>query len=184
MKRIQHISVILVALLLCTTVAFCQEQTATTNQDGEYTLETGAKGTITKDGKPVAGATVTLVANPVPKIVKMFPENGAKNVDPNISQVYLTFDIPMGDGRAWASNNADGTALDHDEESGGVFWTADQLTCVAPVKLQPNKKYVVYLNIRPFIGFASVAGVPSEGLTYSFETGAGPLDAERRKELA
>ena len=119
----------------------------------------------------------------VPKIVKMFPENGAKNVDPNISQVYLTFDLPMGDGRAWASNTADGTALDHDPDQ-NVFWTADQLTCVAPVKLQPNKRYVVYLNIRPFIGFASLAGVPSAGLTYSFETGPEPLDPERRKELA
>ncbi|MCL2004693.1 MAG: hypothetical protein FWG73_00885, partial [Planctomycetaceae bacterium] len=103
----------------------------------------------------------------VPKIVKMFPKNGAKDVDPNISQVYLTFDIPMGNGRAWASNTADGTALDHDPDQ-TVFWTADGLTCVAPVKLQPNKRYVVYLNIRPFIGFASIAGVPSEGLTYSF----------------
>jgi len=121
--------------------------------------------------------------SPAPRIIKMFPENGAKNVDPNISQVYLTFDIPMGGGRAWASNNADGTALDHDPDQ-TVFWTADRLTCVAPVKLQPNKKYVVYLNIRPFIGFASLAGVPSAGLTYSFETGPGPLDPERRKELA
>jgi hypothetical protein len=119
----------------------------------------------------------------VPKIVRMFPENGAKNVDPNISQVYLTFDIPMGNGRAWASNNADGTALDHDPDT-SVFWTADKLTCVAPVKLLPNKRYVVYLNIRPFIGFASVDGVPSAGLTYSFETGSDPLDEERRKELA
>jgi DNA-binding beta-propeller fold protein YncE len=122
--------------------------------------------------------------NRVPKIVKMFPENGAANVDPNISQVYLTFDMPMGSGRAWASNTADGTALDHDPEGGGVFWTADQLTCVATVKLQPNKRYVVYLNIRTYIGFASVAGVPSAGLTYSFETGSGPLDPERRNELA
>jgi len=119
----------------------------------------------------------------VPKIVKMFPENGAKDVDPNISQVYLNFDIPMGSGRAWASNNADGTALDHDPDQ-AVFWTADGLTCVAPVKLQPNKRYVVYLNIRPFIGFASIAGVPSEGLTYSFETGSAPLDPQRREELA
>lgn len=119
----------------------------------------------------------------VPKIVKMFPENGATDVDPNIPQVFLTFDLPMGDGRAWASNTADGTALDHDPD-GPVFWTADLSTCVAPVKLKPNTKYVVYLNIRPFIGFASIAGTPAEGLKYSFETGPGPLDEDRRKELA
>lgn len=118
----------------------------------------------------------------VPKIVKMFPENNATKVDPNISQVYITFDIPMGSGRAWAHRN-DGTQLDHDPD-GPVFWTEDQLTSVAPVKLQPNKKYAVYLNIRPFIGFASLSGVPSEAVVYRFETGDGPLDEKKRTELA
>ena len=160
MKQIHHVlSAASVFLLLCVTQAFCQENPSSVPWEDEI------------DPKQV------------PKIVKMFPENGAKNVDPNISQVYLTFDLPMGDGRAWASNNADGTALEHDPDQ-PVFWTADQLTCVAPVKLQPNKKYVVYLNIRPFIGFASIASVPSAGLTYLFETGESPLDPERRKELA
>jgi hypothetical protein len=55
-------SVCLTALLGCITLAFCQEgkQSAVTNQDGEYTLN-GTKGTVTMDGKPVAGATVTLM---------------------------------------------------------------------------------------------------------------------------
>jgi len=95
----------------------------------------------------------------------------------------VQFDLPMGSGRAWASNTADGTALAHDPDE-PVFWTADQLTSVAPVKLQPNTRYVVYLNIRPFIGFASIYGTPAAGLTYSFTTGSGPIDAERRAELA
>jgi hypothetical protein len=122
-------------------------------------------------------------SNPdAPKIVKMFPENGAKNVDPNISQVYLTFDIPMGGGRAWAQRD-NNTALDIDEGN-PVFWTADKLTCVAPVVLKPNKKYEILLNFKPFIGFASLAGVPSEGVFYTFETGAGPIDSKKREELA
>ena len=200
MKPIDRIIGFTTAMLLCVALAFCQESNwhivTTTNQSGEFTLEMGhhpIKGTVMLDGKPIAGGVVTFTpsdalrdeieAARVPKIVKMFPENGAADVDPNISQVYLTFDMLMGNGRAWASNTADGTALAHDPD-GPVFWTADQMTCVAPVKLQPNTRYVVYLNIRPFIGFASLAGTPAEGLIYSFTTGSGPLDPERRQELA
>ncbi|MCL2743178.1 MAG: PDZ domain-containing protein [Planctomycetaceae bacterium] len=54
-------SVFTTALFLCVALAFCQEgKQATTNQAGEFTLETGVKGTVTMDGKPLAGATVTL----------------------------------------------------------------------------------------------------------------------------
>jgi hypothetical protein len=118
----------------------------------------------------------------IPKIVTMFPKNNAKNVDPNIPQVYLTFDIPMGNGRAWAQRD-NNTALDHDKEN-NIFWTADKLTCVAPVKLQPNKKYEILLNFKPFIGFASITGVPSEAVFYTFETGADAIDPKKREQLS
>ena len=155
MKHIDRIIGFTTASLLCVALVFCQEVL----WEKEFDVEQ------------------------VPKIVNMFPENGATDVDPNISQVSLTFDIPMGNGRAWASNTADGTALAHHPDS-PVFWTTDQMTCVAPVKLQPDTRYVVYLNIRPFIGFRSITGTPAEGVTYSFTTGSGPLDPERRQELA
>jgi hypothetical protein len=118
----------------------------------------------------------------VPKIVAMFPKNNATKVDPNIPQVYLTFDIPMGNGRAWAQRD-NNTALDYDKEN-SVFWTADQLTCVAPVRLQPNKKYEILLNFKPFIGFASITGVPSEAVFYTFETGANTIDPKKREQLS
>ncbi|MDR2756884.1 MAG: hypothetical protein LBC20_14390 [Planctomycetaceae bacterium] len=118
----------------------------------------------------------------IPKIVTMFPENNAKNVDPNIPQVYLTFDIPMGNGRAWAQRD-NNTALDHDEKN-EVFWTADKLTCVAPVRLQPNKKYEILLNFKPFIGFASLTGIPSKPVFYTFETGTNTIDPKKREQLS
>ena len=118
----------------------------------------------------------------VPKIIATFPENKAKNVDPNITQVYVTFDIPMGSGRAWAQRSNQ-TALDFDEEQ-QLFWTADRRTCVAPVKLKANKTYEILMNTPPFIGFASEAGVPSKQLIFTFKTGPGPVSASARAEYA
>jgi hypothetical protein len=122
------------------------------------------------------------VPKQVPKIIKMFPENGAKNVDPNISQVYLTFDVPMEKGHAWVRQN-DNTILDYDRDN-PIFWTTDKLTCVAPVVLKPNKKYEIQLNSKNFICFVSAEDVPLESVFYTFETGAGPIDSQKRKEIA
>ncbi len=119
-------------------------------------------------------------ADSVPKIIKMFPENNAEDVDPNISQVYLTFDRPMGGGMAWASQDNE-TALDSD---GKTFWTEDRRTCVMPVHLKADKTYVALLNCKPFIGFRSEEGVASESVFYTFSTGTGPVDEKKREELA
>ncbi len=116
----------------------------------------------------------------VPKIVNTFPKNKAKGVDPNITQVYITFDIPMGDGMAWAQRSNQ-TALDFDEEK-NVFWTTDKKTCVAPVRLMSGKTYETLMNFKPFIGFASEAGVPSEGFFYTFSTRKTQVSEESRKK--
>jgi hypothetical protein len=64
MKRVS-VSIFLTALLLCAAPAFCQQEgkpiTVVTNQDGQFTMATGAKGTVTLDGKPVVAAVVTFV---------------------------------------------------------------------------------------------------------------------------
>ena len=65
-------------------------------------------------------------AKVVPATIATFPVNKATNVDPNITQVYVTFDVPMGEGRAWAQRSNQ-TALDFDEDL-EMFWTADRRT--------------------------------------------------------
>ncbi|MCL2349422.1 MAG: M56 family metallopeptidase [Planctomycetaceae bacterium] len=118
----------------------------------------------------------------VPKIVNIFPKNKAKNVDPNITQVYVTFDIPMTEGMAWAQRS-DRTAIDS-EEGQRAFWTADKRTCVLPVKLTPEKTYEVLMNFKPFLGFYSEGGVPAKELFYTFATGRGPISQNARDKYA
>jgi len=58
------------------------------------------------------------------------------------------------------------------------------ISCVAPVKLKPNKTYEILMNFPPFIGFASEAGVPSRQFLFTFKTGRGPVTEDARAEHA
>ena len=68
-SRLWQCSALVVALLLCVTLAFCQEKReVVTDQDGKFTLpnqhnNAPLEGTVTMDGKPLAGATVTFAPN-------------------------------------------------------------------------------------------------------------------------
>lgn len=118
----------------------------------------------------------------VPKIVNMFPKNNSKGVDPNIPQVVLLFDIPMGGGFSFAQRS-DQTAIDG-EEGVPPFWTADKKACVMPVKLKPGKTYEIMVNIPPFTSFRSVDGVEAEGVFYTFSTARMPISEEGRQKYA
>ncbi len=102
-----------------------------------------------------------------PKIVSVTPKNGDKNVDPKTAEIRITFDIPMDEGFSFATKGDTGTPADPDK---ATFWTEDRRTCVRPVKLEPGKKYEHLINFPPYIGFASVYGVPAPKLPYSFTT--------------
>jgi len=88
----------------------------------------------------------------------------------------------MGSGRAWAQRSNQ-TSLDYEKDQ-EIFWTADRKTCVAPVKLKPNKTYEVLMNFEPFIGFTSEAGVPSMQFSFTFQTGGGPVTEDARSNYA
>jgi len=68
-SRLWQCSALVVALLLCVTLAFCQEKReVVTDQNGKFTLpnqhnNAPLEGTVTMDGKPFAGATVTFTPN-------------------------------------------------------------------------------------------------------------------------
>jgi hypothetical protein len=165
-------SVCLTALLGCITLAFCQEgkQTAVTNQAGEYTLN-GAKGTVTMDGKPVAGATVTIVEEAkAPVIIKMEPANGATDVDAaTVKELRVTFDVDMSGGMSWC--NPSGA---FPESTGQPPKWIDKRTCVLPVALQSGKNYVLSINLPGYTNFKSATGVPVVPVRYTFSTTGAP----------
>ncbi|GHT22988.1 hypothetical protein FACS189419_06320 [Planctomycetales bacterium] len=102
-----------------------------------------------------------------PKIVKMKPENGAKNVDAAaVKKLRVTFDKDMDSGGfSWT-----GGGEKYPQTTGKPKWI-DKRTCVLPVNLEPGKEYQLGINSVSFKGFRSEEGVPVEPVQYQFSTG-------------
>jgi beta-lactamase regulating signal transducer with metallopeptidase domain len=102
-----------------------------------------------------------------PQIVAMTPKNGVMDVDPSLTELRVTFNVPMGDGFSWTGG---GPQYPNSPPGKKPYWTEDHLTCVLPVQLQPSSDYRLGLNSPSFKGFQSVTGVPLEPVSYRFKT--------------
>ena len=103
----------------------------------------------------------------VPKLVSITPENGANDVDPAISELRVTFDMPMGKGFSWTGSGPRFPEIPKGEKPS---WSEDRKTCVLPVKLKPDWNYLLGLNSVSFKNFQSKWGVPLEPIVYQFST--------------
>lgn len=104
----------------------------------------------------------------VPTVLEMSPANGATDVDPGLTELRVTFSVPMGGGFSWTGG---GPEYPDGVEGKGPYWTAEQRTCVLPVELKPNHGYRLGLNSFSHKNFQSAAGVPLEPVSYTFKTG-------------
>jgi hypothetical protein len=96
---------------------------------------------------------VTVESAP-PVVVKTVPEAGKTQVDPNITEIKVTYSKDMARGASWstASNNT------FPQTTGRPKWLADKRTAVLPVKLEAGKTYAIWLNSDRFQNFTDVAG--------------------------
>lgn len=101
-----------------------------------------------------------------PSIVSMSPENGAIGVAPNMTELTVAFDKPMGGGFSWVT-------LDErfPETTDKPQWNDDHTVCTLPVSLKPDASYHLSLNSGRHINFQSAFGVPLEPVEWSFSTG-------------
>jgi len=103
-----------------------------------------------------------------PEVVDMYPENGSVNVNPNIKEIIVTFNVPMNSGYSWTGAGPNFPTV---MESLGTHWTNDHKTCVLPVDMKPNWTYYLGLNSPSHNNFQSAEGVPLEPVKYQFTTG-------------
>jgi hypothetical protein len=108
----------------------------------------------------------------VPQVVKLDPFNGAQNVSPAVTELRVTFSVPMGGGCSWCTVSDDGADYPKGPEGKRVYWTEDKMTCVLPVELKPGMTYRLSLNAPEFKNFQSAGGVPLEPVDYTFKTSA------------
>jgi hypothetical protein len=76
-------------------------------------------------------------------VVATVPEPGDVAVDPNVTEIRVTYSKPMLDGSWSWGQISDGT---FPEVTGEPYYLADGKTCVLPVKLEPGHTYVRQLN--------------------------------------
>ena len=104
-----------------------------------------------------------------PRIVSVEPPIGAQDVRPDLKELRVTFNVPMGGGFSWTGGGPEFPTI---LEGKKPFWTEDHKTCVLPVELKPNSQYRLGLNSQSFKNFRSAEGVPLAPVVYTFKTSA------------
>jgi hypothetical protein len=113
-----------------------------------------------------ASADVIAMAK-TPEIVSIEPANGAKDVNPKLESISVTFNMPMGEGMSWTGG---GPAFPKTPADKKASWSKDKLTCILPVELKSGKTYRLGLNSKSHNNFQSDGGVPLKPIEYSFQT--------------
>jgi beta-lactamase regulating signal transducer with metallopeptidase domain len=102
-----------------------------------------------------------------PMIIGLEPKNGTKDVDPELKELRVTFNVPMGDGFSWTGGGPQFPTI---PEGKKPYWTEDHKTCILPVDLKPGADYRLGLNSPSHKNFQSAGGVPLDPVSYSFST--------------
>jgi len=105
-------------------------------------------------GAPAWADDVSLETSP-PAVVKTVPEAGAGDVDPNLSEIKVTFSKDMRDASwSWVMHSKESFP----KMDGKPKYLADKRTAVLPVKLEPGKTYAIWINAAKLGNFKDTAG--------------------------
>jgi len=102
-----------------------------------------------------------------PVVVKTVPEAGDTKVDPSTSEIRVTFSKAMTD-KSWSWSQISNETFP--ANAGKPHYLKGGKTCVLPVKLEPGKTYVIWVNSQKFRGFRDKAGQPAVPYLLVFET--------------
>ncbi len=102
-----------------------------------------------------------------PKVIATNPKNGATDVDPSLSKIAVTFNKPMLD-KIWSWSYEDKDSFP--QTIGQPLYTDNGTTCVLPVKLEPSKRYVIWINTARFKNFKDGSGKAVEPYKLVFST--------------
>jgi hypothetical protein len=102
-----------------------------------------------------------------PRVVSTVPVNGSEDVDPATSEIAVTFDEPMTDGNwSWVYESRESFP----QMTGQAHYDGDKTTNLLPVRLEPGKDYVVWINSEQHRNFKDTSGNSSAPFKLSFRT--------------
>ena len=102
-----------------------------------------------------------------PRVIATNPKNGSAEVDPSLSRITVTFNKPMLD-KSWSWSYEDKDSFP--QTAGEPSYTENGTTCVLPVKLEPGKRYVIWINTARFKNFKDRNGNAVEPYRLVFTT--------------
>lgn len=111
-----------------------------------------------------------------PQVVRMEPQSGEGGIDPDLAELRVTFNVPMGPGFAWVG---EGEHYPGSQTEQQASWSDDRKTCSLPVRLEPDWQYQLSLNGNGRTDFQSAVGVPLDPIFWTFETRKGAARSER-----
>jgi hypothetical protein len=109
-----------------------------------------------------------------PVVIRTVPESGAKNIDPALPEIRVTFSKEMMD-KSWSWVQI--APENFPKIIGQPRYLEDKKTCVINVRLEPETAYIIWLNTQRFTNFRDTDGRPARPYLLMFETG------ERKNEI-
>lgn len=107
-----------------------------------------------------------LAAHPTsPRVIALDPPNGATAVDPAKNLLRATFDRPMEESWSWVTEGGSFPTA-----TGKAYFEPDGRTAAMPVRLEPGKTYVLWLNSEQYQLFRDRTGNPATPLRWVFST--------------
>jgi hypothetical protein len=113
----------------------------------------------------LALAAGTASAQDTPKVVSTSPSQGAK-VPPSLSELKVSYDHRMA--ASWSF--ATGGEKAFPELWGNPSLSDDHITITLPIRLEPNRTYVVWMNTDRYKNFKSEDGAAAEPYRLTFST--------------
>ena len=103
-----------------------------------------------------------------PVVVRTMPQSGDTKVDASkIDEILVTFSKEMAD-KSWSWTQISDDTFP--KFAGEMHYQANKRTCVAPVKLEPGRTYVIWLNSQKFGNFKDAGGRSAVPYLLVFET--------------
>ena len=113
----------------------------------------------------LALAAGTASAQDMPKVVSTSPSQGAR-VPPSLSELKVSYDHRMAPSWSFAT----GGEKAFPELWGNPSLSDDHITITLPIRLEPNRTYVVWMNTDRYKNFKSEDGAAAEPYRLTFST--------------
>jgi RNA polymerase sigma-70 factor (ECF subfamily) len=144
------------------------EEPESANQQPQIVAAEPARAPEAEQGRGGRESDAPTVKSMPPVVVRTFPQAGDTQVDAAaVTEIRVTFSKDMTD-KSWSWSQISDESFP--KTSGKPHYDQDRRTCILPVKLEPGKTYVLWLNPPKFQGFRDVEGHAAVFYPLVFET--------------